>query len=1474
VLSVLITGVPAGSVLSSGTDLGNGVWSVDAAELMELSVTPPRNFSGRIDLEMKATSRENDGDAAHTAVPFSINVEGVADRAHLEIRPAEGLEDNAIALDIRSSLVDGDGSEELSFAISNVPEGAVLSNGNRNSDGTWSLNPADVAGLTITPPKDSNEDFSLEVTATTTEQNGDTSKVSLALPVKVTGVADTPLAVARDVSGNEDKAIMLGLEADVADRDSSEQVSIVIGGLPNGARLSHGLYNGNGTWSIDPDDLDALTVTPPKDFSGDIDMTMRVISTENDGHSTSVELPFKVQVQGVVDTPGGLSKVAILEDTSVAIDISPRTTDIDGSERVIFAVVSGVPVNATLSAGTEIEPGVWSVDASEFEGLHLSPEHNSNVDFTLSVEATVREDDGAIQTFERTMNVNVVGDADTPDVWAYDVAGKSDVPVALDFGGKLNDLDGSEHLYFIIEDIPRGMTFNKGFNNGDGTWTVPKAHMDGLTGTSPFHYEGTLDLTIRAVARENDGDIASSTTTFVMEFDRETSPGEFHFFGLEDTQIGFDVSSLEERGADAVIITGVPEGVKFSSGKSDGNGNWKVAIEDTAGLTVIDPEHSDDDFRVGLVWTDGSGNEQSATAFVEVLGVADKPDIDMEAEDGMEDTPFSITVTGKLFDLDGSEKLSFVVRDLPDGSTLSAGYLNPISNVWTLTPEDMDDLKVTPPKDFSGELNFTVGAVASEKSGDYAVTLKPVSVHVEAVADKAEIIGNPETGVEDTAMSLNLEALTTDDDGSEKIVAVSISNLPAGAVLLNAIDNGDGSWTVDPDALDTVQIVPPEHQHGTFSVTVTATSAEPNGDAVEASGSVSFYVGSDPDQPTVVAADVMGKEDENIELNLTAELVDQDGSEVMSVRIDGIPDGSTLSTGFNNGDGSWTVTGDQLVGLTLSPPAEFSGELEMGVTGITLEMDTGETNQTEAVPFKVMIEGVADAPTVDPQVANGIEDNAIPVLLNAGLSDDDGSETLSAIFHDYPEGTVFSSGQAVANGWQVAGEDFDGLTLTPPAHSDQDFDMGVTVISTEATGDQASTDTTVHVTITATADGAQATARDVAGVEDEAVALNLSAELIDTDGSEVISAIVTGIPDGGALSHGTKRNDGGWTVSPADLPLLTMTTPENFSGDVEMTLITTTIESANSSEVTSTKEFKVSVAGVADAPAVVANATSGEVDAEISLDVSADLNDMDGSESLSVLIKGVPDGAVLSSGTRNEDGTWSVSDQDLPELSVTPPAGFVGDIELDIQATATEADGHAATTDKKLVVTVNEPAPEPQPVVMSPGSSDSASREDANAGPKAAASEEAVTRVPRAAASEEAATRVPQTAASEETVTRVPRAAASDEAATRYPQAVSSSAGVSEQPVDANEQAVVDAMAEDDEPASTSDWTADVETDSDGARPRTESPGSDDPLTDDSLAGSAQTPSVESDPLTVDDGAEAIDVPVDDTLSVPLDGQV
>ncbi len=84
------------------------------------------------------------------------------------------------------------------------------------------------------------------------------------------------------------------------------------------------------------------------------------------------------------------------------------------------------------------------------------------------------------------------------------------------------------------------------------------------------------------------------------------------------------------------------------------------------------------------------------------------------------------------------------------------------------------------------------------------------------------------------------------------------------------------------------------------------------------------------------------------------------------------------------------------------------------------------------------------------------------------------------------------------------------------------------------------------------------------------------------------------------------------------------------------------------------------------------------------LDIAAALSDTDASESLSVTITGTPDGAILSEGVNNGDGTWIIEIQegqtDISEsLSITIPAGSE-EFTLGIKATATESNGGDTST--------------------------------------------------------------------------------------------------------------------------------------------------------------------------------------------------
>lgn len=71
--------------------------------------------------------------------------------------------------------------------------------------------------------------------------------------------------------------------------------------------------------------------------------------------------------------------------------------------------------------------------------------------------------------------------------------------------------------------------------------------------------------------------------------------------------------------------------------------------------------------------------------------------------------------------------------------------------------------------------------------------------------------------------------------------------------------------------------------------------------------------------------------------------------------------------------------------------------------------------------------------------------------------------------------------------------------------------------------------------------------------------------------------------------------------------------------------------------------------------------------------INAALLDTDGSESVSVTLFGLPEGALLSAGTYNQDGSWTLLPPELPELMLTLPPG-VDHLNLVVDATSTESE--------------------------------------------------------------------------------------------------------------------------------------------------------------------------------------------------------
>src|SRR5262249_17289446 len=158
------------------------------------------------------TATTTDGGNAATAASTSGTIDEIGTAScrarHLDLNSgsagdqhtgtAAGNEDTAIALDIATSLSEADPDAVISVTTAGVAKGASLNHGSiiatdANGVTTWSVNPADLASLTLTSDGET-QSFTLTVTATTTDGGNAATAASTSgtIDVSVTPVANAP----------------------------------------------------------------------------------------------------------------------------------------------------------------------------------------------------------------------------------------------------------------------------------------------------------------------------------------------------------------------------------------------------------------------------------------------------------------------------------------------------------------------------------------------------------------------------------------------------------------------------------------------------------------------------------------------------------------------------------------------------------------------------------------------------------------------------------------------------------------------------------------------------------------------------------------------------------------------------------------------------------------------------------------------------------------------------------------------------------------------------------------------------------------------------------------------------------------------------------------------------------------------------------------------------------------------------------
>ncbi|MEM7474764.1 MAG: DUF4347 domain-containing protein, partial [Planctomycetota bacterium] len=345
---------------------------------------------------------------------------------------------------------------------------------------------------------------------------------------------------------------------------------------------------------------------------------------------------------------------------------------------------------------------------------------------------------------------------------------------------------------------------------------------------------------------------------------------------------------------------------------------------------------------------DTAGNTATAFVTLNVEPVADLPVLVTSYtsttvnEDSLS-TPLNITSSTP--DSDGSETLSLVASAIPMGATLTDG-----TNTFTagstnssvdISSWDITQLQFQAAMHSDVDQSITLTLTSMEPNGSSQSVTQQIQYSVNAVADAPTVTTSNVSGGRNQVVSLSgaIGVSLVDADGSETITSILISNIPAGAEIL---DNGvpltilSGSVTVTQSQLANLSFNPPPNTTNIFTLQVYATSAETNPENGVATPTATTG-------PIALVIDI-NEVDEGVTAHTDVASVGSGGSVIINVLDnDEVPDGGavvtqvdgqSISAGqtINLSSGQGTVRLESDGTLTYSAAATATGTIQFTYT--------------------------------------------------------------------------------------------------------------------------------------------------------------------------------------------------------------------------------------------------------------------------------------------------------------------------------------------------------------------------------------------------------------------------------------------------------------------------------------------------------------------------------------------------------------
>ncbi|MBG0790470.1 MAG: tandem-95 repeat protein, partial [Desulfovibrionaceae bacterium] len=839
-------------------------------------------------------------------------------------------------------------------------------------------------------------------------------------------------------------------------------------------------------------------------------------------------------------------------------------------------------------------------------------------------------------------------------------------------------------------------------DNGNGTWTfTPSKHFSGQATLSYEVFDGTDSTPASGIVAV--GAVADAPTVFVQVANLDYQPNDTADFSEAQAGVRFDLTNHDAQTVDgstdrwdAAEATGSDFDDTFSF--SDLQAGETYTVHGGGGTNTIDLSAFssdrvtlDNEARILTVDVDGAGN----TATIHYDNVT-RVDFDTSVFDG---SPHSVELaTDHDWRIEG-KSIEVFSRGGSDWAVTPVGFAGALDENYTL------EATVTAHRDgswangaivfdYQDENNFKM-AVARIGADRWSIEQFSNGVHSTIAQtgyirlDRA-VLNTIELRVEGSVASIfSGGELQVSHDFGEPLndgrIGVATNNSHTSFELDMAPSNWapsvedydirmqlqDGAIATDNVLQDAVDPEGAELVLAGFSQGAHGTVTD-NGDGTFSYRPAAGWVGSDSFTYQVsdgvnvtegtVNVDVQGDaavsilRGETVSLDLGASLVDADGSETLTVRLEGVPEGVSLTDGtitrVAGADGVIDVSDMNTDQMTLTPPPEFRDGFEVTVRATATEQDGGSAETTSI--FDVFI--INDAPVITgPAEFTLAEDGTLTIT----------AEDLLANVADPNNDALTVQNLATADG--SLADNGDGTwTFTP----DGDFN-GQIALSYDVDDGMDTVPATGTIVVTPVNDAPVAGAEVLASVDEGAAAVSGQLTATDADDDAMLTFTVS---EGTTAPAGFTLNpDGSFVFDPADSAYDYLNVGDSVTLTVPVTV-------ADEHGATDAGQIRITVGGTNDAPVAGAEvlASADEGAGTITGQVTAVDVDDD-----AVLAFSISEGAVAPAGfTLSPDGsfTFDPSDPAYDHLGA-------GD-SVTLTMPVTVADEHGATDSSQVRITV------------------------------------------------------------------------------------------------------------------------------------------------------------------------------------------